>query len=323
MTNRRNKIYLGHRNNKCFNTVIERLTIIFFLSSPDNGNLDSSMTTSSELVIPSPTKFRMKKSRHRRSNSKGSLSSILGSPSKTQTKEAVHDELESTQQNLRHCEDSEITPRVFRYLGPGTAIREYKSNDGYHEGCYQEMGECSTREGRDDRSLNDVCFGCDGECSDHMCGSKHSSQASADVESNLGDSPCSPCTPSENLDDIVENKNLENKSKSSSTENSGTSNSTQDKDSNENLNCPLESDLINTSGECMYIHDLAKEDNSVMNYCVKRTSSDSDIVVTPQRIHNQHRLSSIESVESVPVRHRERVVRPRKVCVTGFQVPEI
>ena len=39
------------------------------------------------------------------------------------------------------------------------------------------------------RNLNDVCFGCNGECSDATCCSKRSSQISADVESNLADTP--------------------------------------------------------------------------------------------------------------------------------------
>ena len=39
------------------------------------------------------------------------------------------------------------------------------------------------------RNLNDVCFGCNGECSDVTCSSKRSSQISADVESNVADTP--------------------------------------------------------------------------------------------------------------------------------------
>ncbi|KAI8733743.1 mitogen-activated protein kinase kinase kinase 12, partial [Biomphalaria glabrata] len=44
---------------------------------PDSmKNTEGSMTTSSELVPPSPTKLRTRKSRHRRNNSRGSMKDI-------------------------------------------------------------------------------------------------------------------------------------------------------------------------------------------------------------------------------------------------------
>ncbi|XP_055869515.1 mitogen-activated protein kinase kinase kinase 13-like [Biomphalaria glabrata] len=47
------------------------------LIKPDSmKNTEGSMTTSSELVPPSPTKLRTRKSRHRRNNSRGSMKDI-------------------------------------------------------------------------------------------------------------------------------------------------------------------------------------------------------------------------------------------------------
>jgi hypothetical protein len=68
---------------KCIKTVQVKTSVVYYLFfSPENIHMDSSLTTSSELVLPSPTKVRMRKSRHRR-GSKGSLSSIFSSPAKS------------------------------------------------------------------------------------------------------------------------------------------------------------------------------------------------------------------------------------------------
>jgi hypothetical protein len=107
---------------------------LFF--SPENIHMDSSLTTSSELVLPSPTKVRMRKSRHRR-GSKGSLSSIFSSPAKSPTKDALHEELHAKQLQLQRSDPRDVSPGVFKYLGPGTAVREYKSNDEHEFGCHK------------------------------------------------------------------------------------------------------------------------------------------------------------------------------------------
>lgn len=44
-----------------------------------------------------------------------------------------------------------------------------------------------------EKSVNDVCFGCDGVCSDYICSSKWFSRISVDIESNVGDFFCLFC----------------------------------------------------------------------------------------------------------------------------------
>ncbi|XP_048776064.1 mitogen-activated protein kinase kinase kinase 13-A-like isoform X2 [Ostrea edulis] len=285
------------------------------LTSPDNieGIMDSSMTTSSEQVLPSPTKLRMKRSRHRRSNSKGTLGSIFSSPAKA----AAAAEEDINEYHLRHCDENDITPRVFKYMGPGTALREYKSTEELHlplseNERTQRPLELKQVDEALEKNVNDVCFGCDGVCSDHTCSSKRSSQVSADVESNVGDSPCSPCpmSPSQTMYDIVENCN-ENQSKDETVSYVENETSyTQDKDSNENIsNFPVRSGVTHIGGDSMFTSDLHnEEDNSVIYNSVKRTSSDSEIRRSPKLM--QHRLSSIESPNLAS--HRERRARLHK-----------
>lgn len=179
---------------------------VYIHSSPNGKQMDSSMTTSSEMqVMPSPTKVRMRKSRHKRSNSKGSLSTAL-SP----TKDALHEEL---QEKVLHSDGSEQTTASYKYFGPHMAITEHRVDlDKYHSKM-------------DNHNLNESCSGCDGTCSDVTCSSKRSSQASADVESNTCDSPYqSPTRSFPNNKMHMNNDNI-----------------IKDKDSNENLNVPLES----------------------------------------------------------------------------------
>ena len=281
--------------------------------------MDSSMTTSSEQVLPSPTKLRMRKSRHRRNNSKGSLGSIFSSPVRTVMTEAEED---LNEYHLRHCDEMDVTPRVFKFMGPGTALREYKSTEELHlpmsdSDHTHRPSELKQVEEVAEKSVNDVCFGCDGVCSDHTCSSKRSSRISADVESNAGDSPCSPCpmSPSQTMCDIGENCN-ENQSKENTvlTVENETS-YTGDKDSNENIsNFPVRDGLTYSciGGDSMCTSDLHnEEDNTVIYNCVKRTSSDSEIQRSPKSM--QHRLSSIDPSDSAPVLQRERRIRAHKV----------
>lgn len=80
----------------------------------------------------------------------------------------------------------------------------------------------------------------------------------------------------------------------------------RDKDSNENIsNFPVRSGLTHIGGDSLCTSDLHnEEDNTVIYNCVKRTSSDSEIRRSPKLM--QHRLSSIDSLDSAPAVGRER-----------------
>ncbi|XP_033728080.1 mitogen-activated protein kinase kinase kinase 13-A-like [Pecten maximus] len=273
------------------------------VTSPDNPNMDSSMTTSSEVVLPSPTKQRMRKSRHRRTNSKGSLSNIMGSPAKSPIRDVLNDELQGKSVALRRLEHAPLASSRFPYQGPGMAIPE--------QAILRSHENKPTENVRNEKNLNDVCFGCDGECTDNSCpSSKRSSRASADVESNLGDSiGGSPCrSPSQALYDLVENQNNEIKT------------TTREKDSNENLNCPIDSTNLttNTSIECTCTCTTSTaipviDANSITNQTVTRTTSEPQL--SPKRPHIAQRMSSLDSSDSINIprhRHEHRPNRPRK-----------
>ncbi|XP_012941530.1 mitogen-activated protein kinase kinase kinase 12 [Aplysia californica] len=188
------------------------------VTTPDSmKNTEGSMTTSSELVQPSPTKMRARKSRHRRSNSRGSNKDII-SPIKSPSREAFREKDTPDLLNpagLHLADHADIKPGTFKFLGPGTAIREYRSEDEAEETeaklCHtdnnvsrrppqllqdSQLRDPSNNRGGSERhspgadaNVNDVCFGCDGGCSDATCSSKRSSQISADVESTCDASP--------------------------------------------------------------------------------------------------------------------------------------
>ena len=151
-------------------------------------------------VHPSPTKVRMRKSRHRRQNSRGSNSLSTSSPQKSPSKDVLQNDLDLKSAQLVHRhEDHAPIPTTFKYLGPGTAVRDLKKCPGHAHGHGGQAGEL------DDRNLNDVCFGCDGGCSDATCSSKRSSRVSdnaADVESNVCETPCT--SPTQGLDTSME-----------------------------------------------------------------------------------------------------------------------
>lgn len=204
---------------------------------------------------PSPTKMRMRKSRHRRNNSKGSISTSICSPVKSPTKDALHDELQSKTINLRHVDRTTVSTSTFDYLGPATALRECGSPTESNRMCDTE----SDKSEKCDTNLNDICFGCDGNCSDNTCSSKRSSRASADVESNSNtcDSPYDS-SPTCNLQNMVENLNNKNTTKSKTI---------PEIDSNENLNCSINSNAP--------IIEITKGDNAVIpDYSMKRSISD-------------------------------------------------
>lgn len=60
-------------------------------------------------------------------------------------------------------------------MGPGTAVRDRVTDS-------EDVGK-TCEDGHGGQNLNDVCFGCDGGCSDVLCDSKRSSQISADIDS--------------------------------------------------------------------------------------------------------------------------------------------
>ncbi|XP_063410984.1 mitogen-activated protein kinase kinase kinase 13-like isoform X2 [Mytilus trossulus] len=269
-------------------------------TSPENINMDSSLTTSSELVLPSPTKLRMRKSRHRR-GSKGSLSSIFSSPAKSPTKDALHEELHAKQMQLQR-DPRTVAPGVFKYLGPGTAVREYHSMDqhvfcheGHDFGCLDDDYQ-NCDEDLKDKNLNDVCFGCEGVCSDNTCSSKRSSRISVDdsptADTAASSSP-SPVVESKSLIGI-ENQNIENVNESKP--------SLREKDSNENLNCSFDTETT-TENLTTTTNDVNTDDNTIINTALNRRLSDPRS--SPSLNINSHRMDSTDS-EPVNVRMRER-----------------
>ncbi|KAK6971262.1 mitogen-activated protein kinase kinase kinase 12, partial [Biomphalaria glabrata] len=133
---------------------------------------------------------------------------------------------------------------TFKFFGPATAIREYQSEDEAdgqetrlthmenikkrQECCCRNSSTSATRHSPiskhspvskhlpaskqnsssyQDNNINDVCFGCDGGCSDATCSSKRSSQVSADVESTCDLSPLP--SPKQNLETMSEKSSLD------------------------------------------------------------------------------------------------------------------
>jgi mitogen-activated protein kinase kinase kinase 13 len=274
----------------CTKACIAHNAYLFF--SPENIHMDSSLTTSSELVLPSPTKVRMRKSRHRR-GSKGSLSSIFSSPAKSPTKDALHEELHAKQLQLQRADPRDVSPGVFKYLGPGTAVREYKSNDEHEFGCHK----CS----RDltHSNLNDVCFGCEGGCSDNICSSQRSSKISLDNSPTADTADTSTPSPITESKDLIENQNIENINESKIT--------LREKDSNENLNCSFDTDT-GTENLTTMTSNLNTDDNTIINTTLNRKINDPRS--SPTLNINSHRL---ESMEPVNVIRRERKLRSIKV----------
>ncbi|KAI8730427.1 mitogen-activated protein kinase kinase kinase 12, partial [Biomphalaria glabrata] len=99
-----------------------------------------------------------------------------------------------------HSTDHAPYTGTFKFLRPATAIREYRSED---EADGQETRTLHPIK----NNINDVCFGCDGGCSDATCSSKRSSQVSADVESTCDLSPLP--SPKQNLETMSEKSSLD------------------------------------------------------------------------------------------------------------------
>ncbi|XP_055870107.1 mitogen-activated protein kinase kinase kinase 12-like isoform X3 [Biomphalaria glabrata] len=319
------------------------------VTTPDSmKNTEGSMTTSSELVPPSPTKMRARKSRHRRNNSRGSMKDIT-SPLKSQsTYEASLDTQTSDKLNPAglHPTDHAPYPGTFKFLGPATAIREYRSEDEadgqetrltHMENNIKKRQECCSRSSStsatrhspiskhspvskhlpaskqnsssyQDNNINDVCFGCDGGCSDATCSSQRSSQVSADVESTCDLSPLP--SPKQNLETMSEKSSPDIDLSSRPETGSGScscspvtspadiletqSNPVREKDSNENLNYPINSSATEschlTSGQLEEsLQDSpTTNSNNIHSLCNNTTSNNQLLAVNSgfKRVHS-------------------------------------
>lgn len=264
---------------------------------PHSTTMESSLTTSSEHALPSPTKVRMRKNRHRRNSSRGS--NVLGnsSPAKSPSREPTHGS-EAQPTDLGPVTHSAGETASMQFLGPGMAVRDNETLPerlGSHleHHVYHVTG----------KNLNDVCFGCDGGCSDTTCSSKRSSRASADVESNACDSPCrSPLRSFKDTLGMIENTTNENQSKDLTCE----------KDSNENLSCPVSGYELRTVLETAETEDQSNPQPTTSQFFynkpLKRTISDPLEPANRKKGPSVKRLDSVESgAESItePV-HRRR-----------------
>ena len=170
-------------------------------TSPDtptptpNGILFPARFDESQSTTASPTRSRRRgHSRHSKRNGERQTVSFIHrspnpfadnstgdhmkqSPVKTPTKEDLHRELEQKTSASQLREDSMVKPSRFKYLGPGTAVREMSISriKEYDESDSEDKEniEPPPPPPPDSRNLNDVCFGCDGECGDTACSSKN------------------------------------------------------------------------------------------------------------------------------------------------------
>ncbi|CAI9727390.1 mitogen-activated protein kinase kinase kinase 13-like isoform X1 [Octopus vulgaris] len=266
-------------------------------TSPDSQNKEGAMTTSSEQVLPSPTKVRVRKSRHRRNNSKGSITTTTSSPNKSPTtaksptKDALHEELQSKPVTLRHVDRSEVSPTTYKYLGPNMSLRDSQSSI-----CNESIvNTLIVNHNLETHNLNDVCFCSDG-CSDAAtyCSSKRSSRASADVESTC-DSPCHSPTHTGCSRDLHSLKPLLTTIEDENNKNQPQP--TRERDSNENLHCPVEPDSVPLTHD-MEQPTTSNPENIPANVSLKRTRS--DVEITPKIIANSRNESSMESTEENP-----------------------
>lgn len=262
--------------------------------------------------------MRMRKSRHRRNNSKGAISTSNCSPVKSPTKDKLHDELQANQISLRHVDRSKVSASTFNFLGPATALRELGSPTENTQKSITDLDLSANSNGCDnDKNLNDVCFGCEGQCSDVTCSSKESTpsrESVADVESNTCDSAQYDSTPSPSgyIENIVEFRNNRNDSKSNShSQSQSDSKHTQtlsEMDSNENL----KSSLVITDSDAPII-EINKGDNSNTDYSVKRNIS--DVEFSPSNPPSPLRLDSMEEDRFVGETGHSVTYRHSKVSI--------
>ena len=249
---------------------------------------------------------------------------------------------------VNYCyQDDHVSPTAFKFLGPGTAIREHQTED---ESDLRDQEECMAiaspklPPGAESRggsagagagNMNDVCFGCDGGCSDATCGSsKRSSQISADVESSCDSPARSPMRAGAHSDYLPSLSTLiDDPTAISPTSCSGvtctglpTSNTdckpVREKDSNENLNCPSEAYQSGSTSETLAVTTDSQGQGSrgqspgpelASHMSVKRRSGDAD---APQ-LHAPplHRMDSADSEPQVSQHRRTPGVKFRHIKV--------
>jgi hypothetical protein len=256
---------------------------------------------------PSPTKVRLRKSR-RRHNGRSSVTSghSTSSPVKSPAKEILHEELESKYENKSNSSKNDqkndhLSPSAFKYMGPGTAIRESGIEFSHSESEQTEQ-----------KNLNDVCFGCDGSCSDITCSSKRSSRISADVESNICDSECTSPThqalrriiddsnmnPEEREEtEIDSNQNLEQKSKTSTPEKTCNGNNTDDEVLADDV-IPVDSEIPEIAVDAVTLNNFSNHVKS--GGSLKRSISDNPMNQSPSKIPHM-RMDSTDSEGQVMI----------------------
>ena len=103
---------------------------------------------------------------------------------KSPTKDALHHELTSKTAAINHKDGTVVAPSSLKGVMTPRQLTATARDDSDADSL------ASVRHGAHTRNLNDVCFGCNGDCSDAACSSsKRSSLLSADVESNVADTP--------------------------------------------------------------------------------------------------------------------------------------
>ncbi len=103
---------------------------------------------------------------------------------KSPTKDALHHELTSKTAAINHQDGTVVTPSRLKGVMTPRQLTTTARDDSDADSVASLTAQ------QNHRNLNDVCFGCNGDCSDVACSSsKRSSVNSADVESNVADSP--------------------------------------------------------------------------------------------------------------------------------------
>lgn len=255
-------------------------------------------TTANDQSQPSPTRVRLRKSRRRHNPGRSSTTSghSTSSPVKSPSKETLNEEFENKSNSSKNDQqkNDHLSPSAFKYMGPGTAIRESGIEFSHSESEQPEQ-----------KNLNDVCFGCDGSCSDITCSSKRSSRISADVESNICDSECTSPTHQvlrrildvENMNpeereetEIDSNQNLEQKS-TSLPEKSGTGNGNNtDEDVIADDVIPVDTGIPEISVDAVTINNYS----NLKNGSLKRSISDNPVNQSPSKIPHM-RMDSTDS----------------------------
>ena len=148
------------------------------LQPPSQATTTSPVASSSVSLVmrASPVRNR-RRSRYRHNNSPvssstASLVGILKSPAKHSTNAAPTVNIQSNPVADGRHDNMHVSPPSgrLRHYGPGTAVRNITT-----ERCCQPE-KLSSMSVSETNNLNDICFGCDGSCSDPACTSKKSTK---------------------------------------------------------------------------------------------------------------------------------------------------